>query len=50
MTKIIEAVRQLRGEAHPKVQVKDCKLALAQGSGGQLGTRHVQSTLILERE
>jgi acetyl-CoA C-acetyltransferase len=50
MTKIIEAVRQLRDEAHPKVQVKDCKLALAQGSGGQLGTRHVQSTLILERE
>jgi acetyl-CoA C-acetyltransferase len=50
MTKIIEAVRQLRGEAHPRVQVKDCALALAQGSGGQLGTRHVQSTLILERE
>ena len=50
MTKIIEAVRQLRGEAHPKVQVKDCALAVAQGSGGQLGTRHVSSTLILERE
>jgi acetyl-CoA C-acetyltransferase len=50
MTKIIEAVRQLRGEAHPAVQVKDCALAIAQGSGGQLGTRHVSSTLILERE
>ena len=50
MTKIIEAVRQLRGEAHPKVQVKDCALAVAQGTGGQLGTRHVSSTLILERE
>jgi acetyl-CoA C-acetyltransferase len=50
MTKIIEAVRQLRGEAHPKVQVKDCALAVAQGSGGQLGTRHVSATLILERE
>ena len=24
MTKVIEAVRQLRGEAHPKVQVPDC--------------------------
>jgi acetyl-CoA C-acetyltransferase len=24
MTKVIEAVRQLRGEAHPAVQVKDC--------------------------
>ena len=50
MTKVIEAVRQLRGEAHPKVQVKDCRLALAQGTGGQLGTRHASSTLIMERE
>jgi acetyl-CoA C-acetyltransferase len=50
MTKIIEAVRQLRGEAHPKVQVPDCRLALAQGTGGSLGTRHVNATLIMERE
>jgi acetyl-CoA C-acetyltransferase len=50
MTKVIEAVRQLRGEAHPKVQVKDCGLALAQGTGGQLGTRHGSATLIMERE
>ena len=50
ITKVIEAVRQLRGEAHPAVQVKDCKLALAQGTGGQLGTRHGSATLILERE
>ena len=49
MTKVIEAVRQLRGEAHPKVQVKNCGLALAQGTGGQLGTRHGSATLILER-
>jgi acetyl-CoA C-acetyltransferase len=49
MTKVIEAVRQLRGEAHPKVQVKDCGLALAQGTGGQLGTRHTSATLIFER-
>jgi len=49
MTKIIEAVRQLRGEAHPKVQVKNCGLALAQGTGGQLGARHTSSTLIMER-
>jgi acetyl-CoA C-acetyltransferase len=34
ITKVIEAVRQLRGEAHPKVQVPDCTLALAQGTGG----------------
>jgi acetyl-CoA C-acetyltransferase len=50
MPKIIEAVRQLRGEAHPKVQVKDCALALAHGTGGSLATRHGSATLILERE
>ena len=50
MTKVIEAVRQLRGEAHPKVQVKDCRLALAQGIGGQLGNRHASAPLIMERE
>ncbi|MBN8910333.1 MAG: thiolase domain-containing protein, partial [Rhodospirillales bacterium] len=50
MTKIIEAVRQLRGEAHPAVQVKNCDLALAHGTGGSLGTRHCGSTVILERE
>ncbi len=49
MTKVIEAVRQLRGEAHPKVQVKNCHLALAQGTGGQLGSRHGSATLIMER-
>ncbi len=50
MTKVIEAVRQLRGEAHPKVQVANCDLALAHGTGGSLGTRHGSATLILERE
>ena len=50
MTKVIEAVRQLRGEAHPKVQVPGCDLALAQGTGGLLGSRHASATLILERE
>ncbi|MEA2859304.1 MAG: acetyl-CoA C-acetyltransferase [Methylobacteriaceae bacterium] len=50
MTKIIEAVRQLRGEAHPQVQVPGCRLALAQGTGGSLGTRHANATLIMERE
>ncbi|NBS63105.1 MAG: thiolase domain-containing protein [Betaproteobacteria bacterium] len=49
ITKVIEAVRQLRGEAHPAVQVPGCTLALAQGTGGQLGARHGSSTLILER-
>lgn len=50
MTKVIEAVRQLRGEAHLAVQVKDCALALAHGTGGRMGTRHSSATLIFERE
>ncbi|SOZ37631.1 thiolase domain-containing protein [Cupriavidus neocaledonicus] len=50
ITKVIEAVRQLRGEAHPAVQVANCDLALAQGTGGYLGSRHGSATLILERE
>ena len=49
MTKIIEAVRQLRGEAHPKVQVPNCDLALAHGTGGNLASRHGSATLVLER-
>ncbi len=50
LTKVVEAVRQLRGEAHPKVQVKDCDAALAHGTGGSLATRHGSATLILGRE
>ncbi|WBL77895.1 thiolase domain-containing protein [Bradyrhizobium xenonodulans] len=50
ITKVIEAVRQLRGEAHPAVQVKDCALALAHGTGWLMGTRHSSATLIMERE
>jgi len=50
LTKVIEAVRQLRGEAHPQVQVPNCQLALAQGTGGLLGSRHGSATLILERQ
>jgi acetyl-CoA C-acetyltransferase len=50
MTKVIEAVRQLRGEAHAAVQVKNCNLALAQGTGGRLGSRHGSATLIMERQ
>ncbi|MFG1466483.1 thiolase domain-containing protein [Xanthobacter sp. DSM 24535] len=49
ITKIIEAVRQLRGEAHPKVQVPNCDLALAHGTGFQLATRHGSATVIMER-
>jgi acetyl-CoA C-acetyltransferase len=47
MTKVIEAVRQLRGEAHPAVQVPGCELALAHGTGGALSTRHGSATLVL---
>ena len=50
ITKIIEAVRQARGEAHPKVQVPNCDLVIAHGTGGSLGTRHCAGTLIMERE
>jgi acetyl-CoA C-acetyltransferase len=50
MTKVIEAVRQLRGEAHPAVQVPNCDLALAHGTGGNIGLRHGAATVILERE
>ncbi len=48
VTKVIEAVRQLRGQAHPAVQVKNCHLALANGIGGALAARHTSATLILE--
>jgi acetyl-CoA C-acetyltransferase len=50
MTKIIEAVRQLRGEAHPAVQVPECRLALAHGTGGSLALRMGSATLILGKE
>lgn len=50
ITKAIEAVRQLRGEAHPAVQVKDCRLALASGPGMVVGGGHNHATVILERE
>ena len=50
MTRIIEAVRQLRDEAYPAVQVPDCQIAVAHGTGGSLGTRMGSATLILGRE
>ncbi|HKY95065.1 MAG TPA: thiolase domain-containing protein [Kiloniellales bacterium] len=50
MTKAIEAVRQLRGEAHPAVQVPNCDLALASGPGQVLGNGHGHATIILGRE
>jgi acetyl-CoA C-acetyltransferase len=50
MTKVLEATRQVRGEAHPAVQVPNCDLALAHGTGGLLGARMGSVTLILGRD
>lgn len=50
MTKIIETVRQLRGEANAPVQIPDCRVALAHGTGGSIGTRQGSVTLILAEE
>ena len=50
MTKVIEAVRQLRGEAHPQVQVPNPRIGLVHGTGGSLGTRMGSATLILGAE
>lgn len=49
ITKVIEAVRQLRGEAHPAVQVRDCDIALASGPGLVMGAGHAHATVVLER-
>ena len=49
MTKVVEAVRQLRGEAHAAVQVPDCELAVAHGTGGSIATRMGSATLVLGR-
>jgi acetyl-CoA C-acetyltransferase len=50
MTKIIESIRQLRGEAHPAVEVPGLALGLVQATGWLLGARHGSATLILERQ
>jgi acetyl-CoA C-acetyltransferase len=50
MTKLLEAIRQARGEAHPMVQVPNHDLVLAHGTGGALASYHVSSTVILEAE
>ena len=49
LTKVLEAVRQLRGEAHPAVQVPDCHLAFVTGIGGTLAVRRGAASAVLER-
>ena len=50
MVKIIEAVRQLRGEANAPVQLPDVQVALVQAIGKAIGSRHFSSTLLLGQE
>nr|WP_279635283.1 thiolase domain-containing protein [Cupriavidus lacunae] len=50
MTKILEAVRQCRGEAHPAVQVARREFVLAHGTGGNLAGAHAAGTVILQAE
>ncbi|AZG45457.1 thiolase domain-containing protein [Gordonia insulae] len=49
MTKTIEAVRQLRGEATPAVQVPDLEFALVAGTGFRLSQRHYSAAAVLEQ-
>lgn len=49
MIRMIEAVRQLRGEAHPRLQIPHAEFALVHGSGHSLGSRAAVSTAILQR-
>ena len=50
MTKVIDAVRQLRGESHPRVQVPGCDVALVSGPGLVYGVGHAHSALVLTRQ
>jgi len=45
---VIEAVRQLRGEAENR-QVANARVGLVHGTGGTLGTMHSGATLVLEK-
>ncbi|MFB6171466.1 MAG: thiolase domain-containing protein, partial [Haloarculaceae archaeon] len=49
VTKVIEAVRQLRRETNPEVQV-DADVAIAHGTGGGGMGRHQAATTVLGRE
>lgn len=49
MVRMIEAVRQLRGEANAGVQIPDAELAVVHGSGFSMGTGATGSTAVLQR-
>ena len=49
LVKIVEAVRQLRGEANEHTQLRDCALAVAHGTGGGM-SRQASVSLVLGRE
>lgn len=50
ITKLLEAVRQCRGQAHPAVQVKNHEFVLAHGTGGMISSYHTAGTVILQAE
>jgi acetyl-CoA C-acetyltransferase len=50
MPKLVEAVRQLRGEANDPVQVPDAEVAIAHGTGGGGMERHTSVTAVLGRD
>jgi acetyl-CoA C-acetyltransferase len=49
MIRMIEAVRQLRGTAHPELQVPNCEIGLVHGFGYSLGSKYTSSTAVLAR-
>lgn len=49
MARTIEAVRQIRGQAHPELQVRDLEHAVVHGTGHSLGTMASAATLVLGR-
>lgn len=50
MTKVLEAVRQSRGQAHPAVQVPNHEWVLAHATGGSLAATHAAGTVIFQAE
>ncbi len=49
MIRVIEAVRQLRGTAHPDLQVPSCEFGLVHGFGYSLGSKYTASTAVFGR-